>query len=241
MPTVHVEVDGLHLNGGEAHRAYLEAVRRDEREAHMAELFGRAVRPGALIVDVGAFLGHFTLIAARRTGSGGRVLAFEPDPRDRPWLERNVAENGFDDRVETVGLAVSDGPGRLPLYLAEQDRSQSSLFPTRDGGPPVEVEAVSLDGFLGGAAPDVIKIDVEGAELRALEGMRRSIARGRPILFVEWNPEALRRAGVLPDELPRRIEELGYRVEPIDERRRRLLEPVFPEATTYVNVRCVPV
>lgn len=240
MPTIHVEVDGLHLFGGEAHRDYLEAVRQGEREAHMAELFARDVRSGALVVDVGAFLGHFTLIAARRVGTKGRVVAFEPDPRDRPWLERNVVENGFADRVEVVPLAISDSPGRLRLFLAEQDRSQSSLYPTRDDGPPIDVQATTLDGFLAEAAVDVVKIDVEGAELRALDGMRRTIELGRPTMFVEWNPQALRRAGVAEDELLRRLEGLGYRLELIDETRRGLVEPVFPEHATYVNLRCVP-
>lgn len=86
----------------------------------------------------------------------------------------------------------------------------------------------------------MVKIDVEGAELRALRGMERTIERSRPELFVEWNPGALRLAGAGPDSLPRRLEEIGYRVELIDEERRRLAEPVFPPGKTYVNLRCVP-
>lgn len=240
MATVHVEVDGLHLYGTPAHRSYLEAVLRGEREVVMADLFRRSVGPGALVLDVGAFVGYFALLAGRAVGREGRVYAFEPDPRDRPWLSRNVEANALGDRVEVVPLAVSDVPGRQTLYLAEEDRSQSSLYPTRDGGPPTEVDAITVDAFLDDRVPDIVKIDVEGAELRALDGMERSIERGRPTLFVEWNPGALRLAGFGPDALPRRLEQLGYRVELIDEDRRGLAEPVFPPGKTYVNLYCVP-
>jgi len=82
---------------------------------------------------------------------------------------------------------------------------------------------------------------LEGAELRALEGMTRSIQRGRPLLFVEWNPGALSRAGAEPEVLLRRLDQLGYRIEIIDEDRRRVMDPVFPDGKTYVNLRCLPI
>lgn len=111
MAVAHVEVDGLHLHGTAAHRPYLEAVLRREREVLMAELFRRAVHPGAVVLDLGAFVGYFALLAARESGPEGRVYAFEPDPRDRPWLERNVEANGLGDRVDVVPMAVSDHSG----------------------------------------------------------------------------------------------------------------------------------
>ena len=237
---VHVEVGGLHFYGEEAHRAYLEAISRHERETYMAELLQQAVSPGDVIVDVGAFLGYFALLGAN-AASRGRAYAFEPDPRDFPWLSHNIEANGLGDRVQALPTAVSDRSGWVTLYLAQEDQTQSSVYPLTNHGRSVQVEAVTLDAFLGDTLPDIVKIDVEGAELQALEGMTRSIQRGRPLLFVEWNPRALIRAGAQPEILLRRLEELGYRIELIDEDRRRVMDPVFPDGKTYVNLRCVPI
>jgi FkbM family methyltransferase len=237
---VHVEVEGLHFYGDEVHRAYLEAISRHERETYMAELFQRAVSPGDVIVDVGAFLGYFALLGVN-AASRGRAYAFEPDPRDFPWLSHNIEANGLSDRVQALPTALSDRPGWVTFYLAQEDQTQSSVYPLTNHGRSVQVEAVTLDAFLGDTLPDIVKIDVEGAELQALEGMTRSIQRGRPLLFVEWNPGALIRAGAQPEILLRRLEELGYRVELIDEDRRRVMDPVFPDGKTYVNLRCVPI
>jgi FkbM family methyltransferase len=237
---VHVEVEGLHFYGDEVHRAYLEAISRHERETYMAELFQRAVSPGDVIVDVGAFLGYFALLGVN-AASRGRAYAFEPDPRDFPWLSHNIEVNGLSDRVQALPTALSDRPGWVTFYLAQEDQTQSSVYPLTNHGRSVQVEAVTLDAFLGDTLPDIVKIDVEGAELQALEGMTRSIQRGRPLLFVEWNPGALIRAGAQPEILLRRLEELGYRVELIDEDRRRVMDPVFPDGKTYVNLRCVPI
>jgi FkbM family methyltransferase len=237
---VHIEVEGLHFYGDEVHRAYLEAISRHERETYMAELFQRAVSPGDVIVDVGAFLGYFALLAVN-AASRARAYAFEPDPRDFPWLSHNIEANGLGDRVQALSTALSDRPGWVTLYLAQEDQTQSSVYPLTNHGRSVQVEAVTLDAFLGDTVPDIVKIDVEGAELQALEGMTRSIQRGRPLLFVEWNPRALIRAGAQPEILLRRLEELGYRIELIDEDRRRVMDPVFPDGKTYVNLRCVPI
>jgi FkbM family methyltransferase len=237
---VHVEVEGLNFYGGEVHRAYLEAISRHEREAYMAELFQRAVSPGDVIVDVGAFLGYFALLGVNGA-SRARAYAFEPDPRDFPWLSHNIEANGLGDRVQALSTALSNRPGWVTLYLAQEDQTQSSVYPLTNHGRSVQVEAVTLDAFLGDTVPDIVKIDVEGAELQALEGMTRSIQRGRPLLFVEWNPRALIRAGAQPEILLRRLEELGYRIELIDEDRRRVMDPVFPDGKTYVNLRCVPI
>ena len=238
--SVHVEVEGLHFYGEEAHRAYLEAISRYERETYMAELLQQAVSPGDVIVDVGAFLGYFALLGAN-AASRGRAYAFEPDPRDFPWLSHNIEANGLGDRVQALPTAVSDRSGWVTLYLAQEDQTQSSVYPLTNHGRSVQVEAVTLDAFLGDTLPDIVKIDVEGAELQALDGMTRSIQRGRPLLFVEWNPRALIRAGAQPEILLRRLEELGYRIELIDEDRRRVMDPVFPDGKTYVNLRCVPI
>lgn len=236
---VRIEVDGLVMAGGAEHRDYLDRVRHRRREAMMADLLREAAAPGMTVVDVGAFVGYFTLLAAREIGPSGRVIAFEPDPRDFPWLERNVALNGVGDRVTALLSAAVDRPGTTRFFLVQGDQSQSSVYRGAEDDLAIDVACTTVDQQLGGEAAHLIKVDVEGSELRTLLGMKRTLeAAGDDVtMFIEWNPGALALAGESPDALPRRLEELGFTVLLIDEERRTLRPPgPFPGA--YANLYC---
>jgi FkbM family methyltransferase len=190
----------------------------------MAEVLEEAVRPGQVVVDVGAFLGHFTLLAARAAGPSGHVHAFEPDPRDHPWLVRNIEVNGFTDRVTPEAAAVSDRSGTALLHLARRDRSQSSIVFAADARDAISVPTVALDEHLASDVEvAVVKIDVEGAELQALRGMQRVLTASPGVsLFIEVNPGALLAAGSGTEELLDLLGGLGFDYRLIDEDRREL-------------------
>jgi FkbM family methyltransferase len=137
-------------------------------------------------VDVGAHVGLYAITAARATR--GRVLAFEPNPLARAQLLQNIALNALRN-VVVVPKAVADAPGRALLHVpATPDPSFSSLDAGRFAeGEPVAVEVTTVDDEVdaAGLAPAVVKIDVEGGELRVVDGMRRTIAAHRPALLVE--------------------------------------------------------
>jgi FkbM family methyltransferase len=238
----HVTVDGLAMLGAEDHRAYLEAVGRGRREALMAKLLKEAVRPGYTFVDVGAFLGHFTLLAARAAGPSGHVHAFEPDPRDHPWLVRNIEANGFTDRVTLEPMAVSDRTGAVLLHLAQRDRSQSSIVLIQDSRDSIPVPAVALDEHLpSDAEVSVVKIDVEGAEIRALRGMQRILGASPGVaLFIEVNPSALEAAGASTDALLECLVGLGFDFQLIDEERWTLAPfDGRVQGVNFVNLMCI--
>jgi FkbM family methyltransferase len=227
--------------GAEGHRGYLEAIRLGHRESLMATLLEDAVRPGATVLDVGAFVGHFTLLAARAAGPSGRIHAFEPDPRDYPWLVRNVEVNGFTDRVKTEPVAVTGATGTARLHLARQDTSQSSIVFARDALDSVRVPTVALDEHLSSEGEvGVVKIDVEGAELEALRGMERTLASSPDVsLFIEVNPSALEAAGSSTDNLLDQLRDLGFDYRLIDEQRRTLAHfDGRVERVTFVNLLC---
>ena len=137
---------------------------------------------GSCAVDVGAHVGNHSVFFALALGM--RTIAFEPNPDSFALLEENVAANGLGDMCELHEVGVGRHGGKARLVLDETGRNSSAArLEDDDTG---EVEIVTLDESLRGAPQvDVIKIDVEGWENRVLQGGSETIARHRPILYVE--------------------------------------------------------
>lgn len=178
-------------------------------EVEMQEALIGALREGANVYDVGSHVGFMALSAARAVGPGGRVFAFEPDPENRARLIHHVERNGFAN-VEVVPRAVWSHAGTVGFTRASTDAAGLQGRASEAGG---DVEAVTLDEFaLDHPAPDVVKIDVEGAELEVLGGARRVLAEHRPTVLCEIHLEAGGHAERLP-EVTRLLEDAGYAVE----------------------------
>lgn len=240
--TLTIEIDGLSLSGSIHHRGYLWSLRKGVREAYMAELFKQVLRPGQVVCDIGSYIGYYALLAAQRVGNFGKVFAFEPDPLNFVYLCLNVKTNHFENAVMTVQKAVSDKSGRFDFYLYGGDRSRSSLFGGRGSARKIQVEAVSLDDFLDDrVSVDIVKMDIEGGEVRALKGMGRLLNRSPWVtMFVECNPKALQCAGSSAKELFQILGDYGFRVLVIDEIAKCLRMPNIGaiEGVKYVNLFC---
>jgi FkbM family methyltransferase len=147
------------------------------------------VHEGATVFDIGANVGFVTLVAARLVGPGGRVVAFEPVPGNADAIRENLALNAI-DWVELHETAVGRAGGTAKMIVSDVSafsRFENINVPTGARGR-IDVSVTSIDEFMSlGAAPvpDVVKIDVEGAELDVLEGMRRTIAEHRPVILCE--------------------------------------------------------
>ena len=196
----------------------------------MSSVFKGLVSQATVVLDIGANLGLYTLLSAR---AGAQVYAFEPDPRTLPFLVGNIERNGLSDRVIVVPKAVSDSDGIETLEL-HRDPAQSGLFPRHSSGQVVTIESIRLDTFLkekNQVDVDVIKLDIEGAELRALDGMKKTIASyvGRLVMFVECYPLGLQAAGGSTSELLNQLNGLGFAVAAIDEEKDRFLFPTPPD------------
>ncbi len=164
-------------------------------------LMRHLIRPGATVVDVGANIGFFTVLGAVLTGPRGRVLAFEPEPRNHGQLARNVLANGL-RQVEVHARACSDRPGRHFLDVNHAESGWHRLAPagaTGAGRRRVPVELVTLDSVVGSARVDLVKIDVEGHEGSVVAGMMATV-RANPDLVVvlEHSPSQARLAGLDP-------------------------------------------
>jgi FkbM family methyltransferase len=156
------------------------------------------VGPGGRAVDVGASVGLHTLALARAVGQTGRVDAFEAAPGLQPYLQRTLAVNGL-GQVHLHNMAVGAKDGTASFQVA-RTIGHSSLYELGDDEvrDQVTVQLRQLDSVSGVMAPiDLIKIDVEGAELDVIRGAKK-ILSGSPecVVVAEFGPSHLRRAGV---------------------------------------------
>lgn len=220
-------VDEVILSGDVArHSHYVRQLKAGEREEETVRLFREAVTRGAVVLDIGAHLGYFSALAAKR---GATVIAFEPNPHTLPYLRRNLERNGVADRVRVVERAAGASTGTATFFLSEAG-DESSLHAHSPEDELTTVEVAPVDAETEGLAVDVIKIDVEGGEVEAIRGMARTLAEAPAdvVLFVERNGPALRRAGHAPEELDAALEAHGLEARPVDE------DP----GAGYVNLVC---
>ncbi len=159
-------------------------------EQPVQDALSRSLRPGATLYDIGANVGFMTLVGARLVGPTGQVFAFDPVPENVEAIRSNVAMNGFDN-VTVVEKAVSSGGGSGRLLVSGWSafsRLETASVPA-DTQKALDVDLISVDQLVanGTPAPDVVKIDVEGAELDVIEGMRETIRQHRPTIVCEMH------------------------------------------------------
>lgn len=167
------------------------------------------VHPGASIVDVGANVGFFTLKFSKWVSDGGRVIAIEPEPGNLDALNRALSRNRVAN-VDIVKAAAAEKEGELHLSLNPLNPADHRLA---EKGIPIR--AVTIDGLLqkrGWPPVSLIKIDVQGAEPRALAGAQETISRFHPAIFIEIDDKALHSAGFSADSLIASLRAQGYQM-----------------------------
>lgn len=196
-------------------------------EPHVTAEVRRRLRPGAVFVDVGANIGYFTLLAAALVGREGRVIAFEPNPDNVTMLTRSLAANEFVN-VDIYPYAVAERAQSCVLQLTLTNSSgiliADASAPSR-GVQHVSVEAVAVDDLLRGVRrADLVKMDIEGAEPRAVQGMQELIRTHRPTIITEFCPELLEKISrVTPTAYLDQLRAAGYEIS--------VLGPVAPRTT----------
>jgi FkbM family methyltransferase len=171
-------------------------------EKFETELFRQHVKPGMVVVDVGANIGYYSLIAARRVGDTGKVFAFEPDSNNFAFLQQMVARNRFTN-VISHNIALGDRDGSIDLYLSDDNKGDHRIYPVSlENRSKITIPMNTLDAVLksgGSLHVDFLKMDVQGAEGLVLGGMP-SVLSSNPnmIIFSEFWPEGLRDAGSDP-------------------------------------------
>ena len=174
-----------------------------EYEPEISSLFEELVVPGWNIIDIGANIGFFSILGAKLVGDRGRVVSFEASPYVFRTLKRNIDLNS-PSNIDAFNLAVLDKPGRIQFHLSK--RHNQGLSSLRNLGDEteqvVETEGISIDSMLT-ALPKIslVKIDVEGAEVKVILGAIRMLRRDRPYLILEWADSLLVETGNSSGEL----------------------------------------
>ena len=143
------------------------------------------IKDGHSVADIGANVGLYALAASRQS-PWGKIFAFEPVRSSREILLRNIGANALSN-IQVSPLAASDRNSQTKIYHGENtNSSMASLEPPENfSGSWETVDTVRLDDFFGNENIDIVKIDVEGAELKVLSGMEQLIARCHPVIFIE--------------------------------------------------------
>jgi FkbM family methyltransferase len=177
----------------------------------------RFLRPGMTVIDVGAHHGYYTLLASKRVGKRGRVISFEPSPREQRALSLNLRLNRCKN-VIVEGLALSDENGESDLYVLEDRASGCNSLKPPDVSAHMShqrVKVARLDqclANLGVDQVDFIKLDVEGGELAALQGAGELLTRRpRPVILAEVQDVRTQPWGYRARDILAYLSDRGYR------------------------------
>lgn len=242
-PPLRVEIGGLKIHGYLRHRSFLAGIATPQYEPFSRELYEKALRRDMIVVDGGAHIGLYSLLAARRLGSNAKILAFEPDPYNFQALVFNISKNYSSNSVIPIKKALSNSV-REDFFYVSKGTISSSLFERRDIGEyqKILVQCTTIDRELQDLTEGsvIIKLDLEGAEILAIQGMDRLLQIASLVIMItEINPSALQKAGFSTSYMINALRESGFHVHFIDESNKRLIPVINSAITQKGNLYCV--
>ncbi|MUL35999.1 hypothetical protein BWI75_06445 [Gloeocapsopsis sp. AAB1 = 1H9] len=200
------------------------------------------VKPGMVVLDIGAHIGYFTWLFSDLVGPSGKVIAFEPCPENYPLLLHNIKARGC-HVAEPVCVALSDEIGEVDLFISKGNTTHSlNKEFTQNQEGSVRVRSTTVDAYMANLNHPLVgfvKMDVEGVEPKVLTGMMDTIYRNPElVMVVELNPEALEAGGYSAEELIAQLEALGFVPKAIKEDGE--LVPPFEDSSRKVqNLLCL--
>lgn len=201
----------------------LELSVKEVYESLQTELAKKEIKKGDVVLDIGANIGYFTLIFAKLVGENGKVFAFEPDPGNFSLLEKNVKINNYQN-VTLIQKAVSNKTGKAKLYIWKNTLGPK-IYDSPDSHQYIEIESIRLDDYFKNynGKIDFIKMDIEGAEGGATQGMTSLLQQNKNIKIIsEFWPAGLEEFGVGPEEYLKLLIGQGFKLYNLNQQKKKI-------------------
>ena len=191
-------------------------------EQPVIESFLKDIEDAETAFDIGANVGTYTCLAGRKLDSGS-IHAFEPHPNNIDRLRENIQLNDLTSSVKVHDYALSDVTGEFDLSVrvsSEAAEGSHSLISDSDIGEKIPVSTYRGDELIGEELPepDLIKIDVEGAEFKVIKGLQDTISKSEPIIYCELHRDQLKEDGASANEVTELLTQKSYTIETLYER-----------------------
>lgn len=193
---------------------------RGMREREETRMIQKTLRPGMTVIDIGANIGYYTLMEARAVTKTGRVYAIEPEPHNFELLHRNVKLNNY-QHVDMFQIGISDETGLAKLYVSEYSNLHNLLCPlfAKNEDSAIDIKVYRLDDFvlehrIIPSNIDLIRMDIEGYEVKALEGMDEILREAERLnLFIEFHPMYIENISDYSlESTMAKLDSLGYKI-----------------------------
>ena len=210
-------------------------------EKYETELIHSLIKPGDIVVDIGANIGYYTLIVAKLTGRSGKVYSFEPEPNNFQLLSKNINVNGYSN-CTPIQKALSNKKGQMKLFLNSTNLGAHSFIDdtsNRRSGE-VNVDTIPLDVYFGSQVKsnkiDFIKMDAEGAEGLVISGAKTLLKENDLKILMEFWPTGLRKLGTEPLQMLKELEGFGFKIKLLDEKNCRMEEKSLEDIIEYCDI-----
>ncbi len=216
---------------------------KNKQDAFEISLLKKVVVPGAVVVDIGANIGFYASILSSQTGQSGTVHCFEPDEKNFEKLQVHTRDLA---NVRINNKAIGPVSGKIRIYTSKELNVDHRTYRPDDYATEKEIESVSLDDYLsqtGNHKVDLIKMDIQGFEMQAVQGMTRTFQNNPHLKIIsEFWPYGLQKAGSSATEYYEWLQQKGFDIrlisnsslEPLTKEKVQELEPL--DKSHYYNI-----
>lgn len=183
----------------------------------------KIIKPGWTILDIGANIGYYTIQFSKTLNGNGIIFAVEPAENNINMLKKNIETNKAKN-VRVIDKAISSETDSGKLFLSQGHNGDHRIYKTKEKRASVTVNTITVDDILNNEKRvDLIKMDIQGAEHLAIQGMNETLDRFHDIIIVtEFSPSLLKSSGGNPIKFVQYFVDKGFKIKFFDEKKKSL-------------------